>query len=96
MGCTPVSEIYVLTVKLYVAGLPEIEPVTPFRSVKFAVIVADTVCPEVPLYAQVKLNVASAPAANEPDSRRVLPPVQVTVAVPETVSEPLSVTAVAP
>ncbi len=81
---------------MYVDGLPETAPVMPFRSVKFAFRVACTVCPEVPLYAQVKLNVASAPAAREPDNRRVLPPVQVTVAVPVTVSDPLSVTAVAP
>ncbi len=83
-------------VKMYVVGLPETAPVTPFRSVKFALMVACTFCPEVPLYMQVRLNVASAPAAREPDNGMVLPPVHVTVAVPETASEPLSVTAEAP
>ena len=54
--------------------------------------VADTVCPDVPLYVQVRLNVASAPVAREPDNVRVLPPVHETEADPETVSEPLSIT----
>ena len=42
------------------------------------------------------MNVASAPAASDPEIVKVLPPVQVTVAVPEIISEPLSVTADAP
>ena len=80
-------------VKVYVVGLPETACVAPFMSVNIALTVADTFCPEVPLYVQVRLNVASAPAAREPDNVRVLPPLHVTIAVPETVSEPLSVTA---
>ena len=80
-------------VKVYVVGLPETECVAPFMSVNIALIVADTFCPEVPLYVQVRLNVASVSAAREPDNVRVLPPVHVTEAVPETASEPLSVTA---
>ena len=83
-------------VKMYVVGLPETVPVTPFRSVNIALMVACTFCPEVPPYVQVRLNGAFAPAAREPDNVRVLPPVQLTEAVPETVSEPLSVTGVAP
>ena len=83
-------------VKMYVVGLPETVLVTLFWSVNIAVITACTFCPEVPLYVQVRLNGASAPAAREPDIVRVLPPVQLTEAVPETASEPLSVTGVAP
>ena len=83
-------------VKMYVVGLPETAPVTPFRSVKLALMVAWTFCPEVPLYMQVRLNVASAPDPREPDNVRLLPPVQVGEAVPETASEPPSVTAEAP
>ena len=79
-------------VKVYVVGLPETGCVAAFMSVNIALMVADTVCPEVPLYVQVRLNVASAPAAKGPDNGRVLPPVQVTEAVPEIASEPLSVT----
>ena len=52
-------------VKMYVVGLPETAPVTLFWSVNIAVMVADTVCPELPMYVQVMLNVASAPAARE-------------------------------
>jgi len=79
-------------VKRYVVGLPETAPMTPFGSVKFAVMDACTFVPEAPLYVQVRLNVASAPPAREPDNVRVLPLVQLTEAVPETVSEPLSAT----
>lgn len=79
-------------VKVYVVGLPETGCVAAFMSVNIALMVADTVCPEVPLYVQVRLNVASAPDAREPDNGRVLPPVHVTKAVPVTASEPLSVT----
>jgi len=79
-------------VKVYVVGLPEIGCVAPFMSVNIALMVADTVCPDVPLYVQVRLNVASAPAARDPDNVRVLPPVHVTEAVPEIASEPLSIT----
>ena len=79
-------------VKVYVVGLPETAPVTPFGSVNVALIVADTVCPEVPLYVQLRLNVASAPAATEPTNGRGLLGVHVTEG-PETVSVPLSVTA---
>ena len=80
-------------VKVYVVGLPETACVAPFMSVNIALMVADTVCPEVPLYVQVRLNVASSPPAKEPDKVRMLPPVHDTEAVPETASEPLSVTA---
>ena len=80
-------------VKVYVVGLPETAPVTLFWSVNIALMVADTVCPEVPMYVQVRLNVASSPPAKEPDNVRLLPPVHVTEAVPATASEPLSVTA---
>ena len=45
---------------------------------------------------QVRLNCTSAFAAREPDNVKVLPPVQVTEAVPETASVPPSVTGVAP
>jgi len=69
-------------VKVYVVGLPETGCVAAFMSVNIALMVADTVCPEVPLYVQVRLNVASAPAAREPDKGRALPPVHVTEAVP--------------
>ena len=82
-------------VKVYVVGLPETACVAPFMSVNIALMVADTVCPEVPLYVQVRLNGASASDAREPDNVSVLlPPVQVTIAPlgPETVSVPLSVT----
>ena len=79
-------------VKVYVVGLPEIGCVALFTSVNIALMVADTVCPDVPLYVQVRLNVASAPAARDPDNVRVLPPVHVTEAVPEIASEPLSIT----
>ena len=79
-------------VKVYVVGLPETGCVAAFMSVNIALMVADTVCPEVPLYVQVRLNVASAPAAKEPDNGRGLSPVHVTEAVPVTASEPLSVT----
>jgi len=80
-------------VKVYVVGLPETAPVTPFVSVNIALMVADTVCPEVPLYVQVRLKVASIPAGREADSGSMLPPVHMIVlAVPETVSEPLSIT----
>ena len=79
-------------VKVYVVGLPETGCVAAFMSVNIALMVADTVCPEVPLYVQVRLNVASVSAAREPDNGRVLPPVHVTEAVPEIASEPLSIT----
>jgi len=79
-------------VKVYVVGLPETECVAAFMSVNIALMVADTFCPEVPLYVQVRLNVASAPAARDPDNVRVLPPVHVTEAIPEIASEPLSIT----
>ena len=78
-------------VKVYVVGLPETAPVTPFGSVNVALIVADTVCPEDPLYVQVRLNDASPPAARGPDNDRGLLGVHVTEG-PVTVSEPLSVT----
>src|SRR5437870_3796549 len=55
-------------VKVYVVGLPETAPVTLFWSVNIALMVADTVCPEVPMYVQVRLNVASWPAGREPDN----------------------------
>ena len=79
-------------VKVYVVGLPETACVAPLMSVNIALMVADTVCPDVPLYVQVRLNVASAPVAREPDNSRVLPPVHETEADPKTVSEPLSIT----
>ena len=79
-------------VKVYVVGLPETACVAPFMSVYIALMVADTVCPEVPLYVQVRLNVASVSAARDPDNVRVLPPVHETEAVPEIASEPLSIT----
>src|SRR6266704_1249529 len=84
-------------VKVYVVGLPETGCEGWPPTANIALMVADTVCPEVPLYVQVRgPNVASAPEAKRPDNVRVLPPVQLTEAVPETVSEPLSVTGVAP
>ncbi len=82
-------------VKVYVVGLPETAPVTLFWSVKLAIMVAETVDPEDPLYVQVMLNVALAPAAREPDKLGDKAP-QVVEAVPSTVSEPLSVTAEVP
>ena len=63
--------------KMYVVGLPETMPVTPFTSVNIALMVACTVCPELPLYVRVRVNVASPPAARGgPDNVRVLPPMQ--------------------
>ncbi len=61
-------------------------------SVNVALMLAWTVCPEVPLYVQVMLKVASVAAARDPVMADVLPPVQVTDAVPEIASEPLRVT----
>src|SRR5438034_9869777 len=80
-------------VKVYVVGLPETGCVAAFMSVNIALMVADTVCPEVPLYVQVRLNVASVSAAREPDHGRVLPRVHLTAADAAIASEPLSVTA---
>ena len=81
---------------MYVVGLPETVPVTPF-AVNIALIVACTVSPELPLYVQVRLNVMSEPAATESDIVRVLlPPLHVIEADPETASEPLSVAAEVP
>ena len=80
-------------VKMYVVGLPETVCVMLFTSVNIALMVACTFCPEVPLYVQVRLNVAFMPAGREPCKARELPPVHaMELAVPETVSEPLSVT----
>ena len=83
-------------VKVYVVGLPETGCVAAFTSVNIALMVADTVCPEVPLYVQVRLNVASWPAGREPDIVLGFPLGHVTEAVPSTVSMPLSVTAEVP
>jgi len=85
---------FVCMVKVYVVGLPETAPVTPFVSVNVALMVADTVCPEVPLYVQVRLKVASIPAGREPDSgsELLLAVHMIVLAVPETASEPLSIT----
>ena len=69
---------------------------TLLLSVNIALMLAWTFCPDDPLYAQLRVKVASAPAASDPEIAKVLPPVQVTVAVPEIVSAPLSVTVEAP
>src|SRR3989442_9435305 len=58
-------------VKMYVVGLPETVCVMLFTSVNIALMIACTFCPEVPLYVQVRLNVASMPAGREPDKARM-------------------------
>ncbi len=61
-------------------------------SVNVALMLAWTICPDVPLYEQAMLMVASVAAARDPVMVDVLPPVQLTEAVPETATEPLRVT----
>ena len=83
-------------VKMYVVGLPETSWLAPPPTLNIASMSASTFCPEPPLYVQVKLNVATAPDAKEPDI--VFPPVHVTVAPlgEETASVPLRSTVEAP